>query len=61
MSVKDTILDSIYTTLDGFGMISLVALTPVLSVLILSYLYEKKQKEVEKSYEDQDELTGGEY
>lgn len=41
--------------LDGFGMVSLVALTPVLSVLILGYLYENKQKEIEKSYETQDE------
>ena len=47
--------------LDGFGMVSLVALTPILSVLILGYLYEKKQKEIEGSYEieDEDKLTGG--
>ncbi|HHX59549.1 MAG TPA: DUF1538 domain-containing protein [Epulopiscium sp.] len=47
--------------LDGFGMVSLVALTPILSVLILGYLYEKKQDQIKKSYEDQDELTGGDY
>lgn len=49
--------------LDGFGMVSLVALTPVLSVLILGYLYEKKQDEIKKSYENEDhnnnELVGG--
>lgn len=28
--------------LDGFGLISMVALTPILSILILGYLYEKK-------------------
>lgn len=41
--------------LDGFGMVSLVALTPILSVLILGYIYEKKQKENEKLYESEDE------
>lgn len=41
-------------TLDGFGMISLVALTPILSVLILGYIFEKKQKENIKSYEEAD-------
>jgi hypothetical protein len=30
--------------LDGFGMISLVALTPILSVLILGYLYNRSEK-----------------
>lgn len=49
--------------LDGFGVISLVALTPILSVLILGYIYEKKQEEIKKSYEDdyEEELTGGGY
>lgn len=46
--------------LDGFGMVSLVALTPVLSVLILGFLYEKKQQEITKLYEDENELSGGE-
>ena len=47
--------------LDGFGLVSLVALTPILSVLILGYMYEKKQKEIKQFYEDEDdeELTGG--
>ncbi|RCX09988.1 uncharacterized protein DUF1538 [Anaerobacterium chartisolvens] len=30
--------------LDGFGMVSLVALTPILSVLILGFLYARKEK-----------------
>ena len=49
--------------LDGFGVVSLVALTPILSVLILGYMYEKKQEEIKKSYEDdyEEELTGGGY
>ncbi len=48
----------------GFGTVSLVALTPILSVLILGYMYEKKQEEVKKSYEDDyddEEFTGGGY
>ncbi len=34
--------------LDGFGMISLVALSPILSVLILGLLYGRKEKEIEQ-------------
>lgn len=30
--------------LDGFGMVSLVALAPILSILILGFLYNRKQK-----------------
>lgn len=30
--------------LDGFGMVSLVAMTPILSILILGFLYNRKQK-----------------
>lgn len=30
--------------LDGFGMVSLVALTPILSVLILGFLYARREK-----------------
>jgi hypothetical protein len=30
--------------LDGFGMVSLVALAPILSVLILGFLYRRKEK-----------------
>ncbi len=29
--------------LDGFGMISLVALTPILSILVLGYVYKRKE------------------
>ncbi|WP_096440043.1 DUF1538 domain-containing protein [Alteribacter populi] len=32
--------------LDGFGMISLVALTPILSVLVLGLLYSKKEEQL---------------
>lgn len=45
------------SALDGFGMISLVALTPILSVLILGFIYAKKLEENRKGYEE--ELTGG--
>jgi len=34
--------------LDGFGMISLVAISPILSVLILGLLYGRKEKEIEQ-------------
>ncbi len=37
--------------LDGFGMISLVALAPILSVLVLGLLYERKEKEIEQERE----------
>ncbi len=30
--------------LDGFGMVSLFALAPILSILILGFLYNRKQK-----------------
>ncbi|MFO7636342.1 MAG: DUF1538 domain-containing protein [Clostridia bacterium] len=30
--------------LDGFGMVALVALTPILAVLILGYLYKRKER-----------------
>lgn len=49
--------------LDGFGMTALVALIPVLSILILGYIYGKKEQENLKSYENENEneneLTGG--
>lgn len=45
--------------LDGFGTTALVALIPVLSVLILGYLYDKKEKETQKTYETENNLTGG--
>lgn len=36
---------------EGFGMIALVALAPILSVLILGLLYERKEKEIERDLE----------
>lgn len=30
---------------DGFGLVSLVALTPILAILILGFLYDRKEKE----------------
>lgn len=38
--------------LDGFGMVSLVALTPILSVLILGYIYGKKEKKTQQNQEE---------
>jgi len=35
--------------LDGFGLIALVALTPILTVLVLGLLYERKEKEIERN------------
>jgi hypothetical protein len=35
--------------IDGFGMITLVALTPILSVLILGFLYNRKEKKYDKN------------
>lgn len=43
--------------LDGFGMISLVALTPILSVLVLGLLYGRKEKEIERECELQAEVN----
>lgn len=31
--------------LDGFGLVSLVALTPILAILVLGFLYDRKEKE----------------
>ena len=39
--------------LDGFGMISLVALSPILSVLVLGLLYGRKEKENERTFGNQ--------
>jgi hypothetical protein len=30
--------------LDGFGMVSLVAMIPILTVLVLGFLYNRRQK-----------------
>jgi hypothetical protein len=35
--------------LDGFGMVSLVALAPILSILILGFLYHRRQKTYERN------------
>lgn len=39
--------------LDGFGMIALVALSPILSVLTLGLLYGRKEKENERTYKSE--------
>jgi len=36
--------------MDGFGMIALVALSPILTVLILGLLYGRKERENEREY-----------
>ncbi|MBP2242186.1 hypothetical protein J2Z40_002759 [Cytobacillus eiseniae] len=40
--------------MDGFGMVALVALSPILSVLILGLLYGRKEKENERNFEQAD-------
>ncbi len=37
--------------LDGFGMIALVALAPIMAVLVLGLLYRRKEKEIERECE----------
>jgi hypothetical protein len=39
--------------LDGFGLISLVALSPILAVLLLGIAYNRKEKENEQGLEDE--------
>ncbi|WP_124726768.1 DUF1538 domain-containing protein [Staphylospora marina] len=46
-----TVLEDRNPLLEGFGMISLVALAPILSVLTLGILYGRKEKENERSIE----------
>ena len=41
-------LDTETTAADGFGMIALVALSPIITVQILGLIYSRKEKEVEK-------------
>lgn len=36
--------------IDGFGMIALVALAPILTVLVLGFIYKRKEKENERLY-----------
>lgn len=42
------VLDNRNPLMDGFGTVSLVALTPILSVLLLGFLYTRKEKEESK-------------
>ncbi len=44
-----TVLEDRNPLLEGFGMISLVALAPILSVLILGIMYGRKERENEQS------------
>ncbi|WP_017754141.1 DUF1538 domain-containing protein [Calidifontibacillus oryziterrae] len=46
-----TVLEGRDPLLDGFGMIALVAIAPVLSVLLLGLLYGRKEKENERAFE----------
>lgn len=46
-----TVMEDRNPLLEGFGMISLVALAPILSVLVLGILYGRKEKENEQSME----------
>jgi hypothetical protein len=44
-----SVLEGSDPLLDGFGMVTLVALIPILSVLLLGLLYTRKEKENERS------------
>ncbi|MBM4760987.1 DUF1538 domain-containing protein [Bacillus sp. B15-48] len=46
-------LDGSDPMLDGFGMVALVALIPILSVLLLGFLYSRKEKENERSLQQE--------
>jgi hypothetical protein len=46
--------------IDGFGMVALVALTPILSVLLLGLLYTRKEKENERSFQQDPREMGRE-
>ncbi|WP_078597434.1 DUF1538 domain-containing protein [Evansella clarkii] len=46
-----TVMEGRDPLLDGFGMIALVALAPILSVLTLGLLYGRKEKENERTFE----------
>ncbi|MGO4889217.1 DUF1538 domain-containing protein [Anaerobacillus sp. MEB173] len=46
-----SVIDGRDPLLDGFGMIALVALSPILSVLTLGLLYGRKEKENERTFE----------
>jgi hypothetical protein len=46
--------------IDGFGMVALVALTPILSVLLLGLLYTRKEKENERSFQQDNREMGRE-
>jgi hypothetical protein len=44
-----TVIEGRNPLMEGFGMVSLVALAPILSVLVLGILYRRKEKENEQS------------
>jgi hypothetical protein len=46
-----TVIEGRDPLLDGFGMIALVALSPILSVLTLGLLYGRKEKENDRTFE----------
>lgn len=46
-----TVLEGRDPLLEGFGLVSLVALAPILSVLILGIVYDRKEKENEQAVE----------
>ncbi|WP_368505130.1 DUF1538 domain-containing protein [Alkalihalophilus sp. As8PL] len=48
-----TVLEGRDPLLDGFGMIALVALSPILSVLTLGLLYGRKEKGNERTFESE--------
>ncbi len=48
-----TVMEGRDPLLDGFGMIALVALSPILSVLLLGLLYGRKEKENERTFESE--------
>ncbi|MBB5174012.1 DUF1538 domain-containing protein [Texcoconibacillus texcoconensis] len=46
-----TVIEGRDPLLDGFGMIAMVALTPILTVLVLGLLYRRKEKDNERDVE----------
>jgi len=43
-----TVIDERSPILEGFGLVALVALTPILSVLIIGLFFKRKEKEIER-------------
>ena len=52
MISMSSVIEKSNPLLDGFGLIALVALMPILSIVILGIIYERKNKE-EVSNEEQ--------